>query len=194
RTITFIRKEFKPTEYFDTIYISLLQKSILLKRGKELLEIDSIVKLKEVLFGFGVGSISENGTIKGLAFSIEDKVVKAEISTFHDRWAWDIRIEEKTKTILIEYNEFKDNRLSHIYVRDENLRSGFVVSTSLRTLKKIETVESLYSDTIKINNTTVRTNVIAPNQRFYFSYKKSGSLKSIQGKGEMKLCDCTTQF
>jgi hypothetical protein len=194
RTITFLSKEFKPQVHFDTITISLLQNSILLKKGKELHEMDSLSKLKEVLHSFGVGNTSINGSINGLAFSVGDKIFKVEISTFYKRWAWDIRIEKEAKTVLLEYNGAKHSRLNRIYVRDENLRYGLVVSTSFRTLKKVESVESLYSDTVNMNDVTTRTNIIPQSQGFYFNYKKSGKLKSERQKRELKLCDCTIRF
>lgn len=194
KTITFLSKELKPQVHFDTITISLLQKSILLKRGEELVEIDSLSQLKEGLNSFGIGYFSINGIIKGLAFSVGGTVFKIEISTFHKSWVWDIKIEKEAKTILLEYNGFKHNRLNRIYVRDEKLRCGWVVSTSFRTNKKVESLESVYSDTLNVNGVTTRTNIIPPNQGFYFGYKKSGKLKSVREKGELKLCDCGNGF
>lgn len=194
KTITFLRKEFNPQMHFDTISISLLEKSILLKRGNEFLEIDSLSNLERLLYSYGVGNVTINGSIQGPAFSVGNTIFKITISTYSKRWAWDIRIEKEAKKILLTYNGFKNNRLSGIYFRDESVRYGFVVSTSFRTLKKIESVESLYTDTINTNGVTVRTNSIPLNENFYFKYLKSGKLKSVFKKGELKLCDCVTGF
>lgn len=193
RTITFLSKSFDPQEHFDTISIQLLDKSIRITKGNELVEIDSLSKLKELLYSFRIGNISTNGEITGLLFSVGSTLFKVTISTYK-RWTWDIRIENAAKIILLTYNGFKHNRLEAIYVRDENLRYGLVVSTSFRTRKKVESVESLYSDTVNSNGVTVRTNIIPLNENFYFKYQKSGKLKSALQKGELKLCDCVTGF
>lgn len=170
KTIIFLSKSFDQSEHFDTISISLLKRSVILKKGNESIIIDSLPKLKDVLHTFGIGNISTNGKIDGLAFSVGATLYKVRISTFFRHWSWDIEVEKGPKRVLIEYNGFKNNCLSKIYVRDENLRYGLVISTSFRTLKKIESLESLYSDTVNMNGVTTRTNIIPLNQRIYFDY------------------------
>ena len=176
---------------FDTIQIVLLPQSILLKKGSSSIEINSLDKIPKVAGDYGIGSFSIDGVVRGLMFWSDNRQIKLDIWTYGKAWNWNIIVRENAIALALDYNAVKKNRLQHIFILDENLKYGFALSTTFKSLKKISRLHSSYVDTLRIqeNGTPVIGEI--PLDKYYrYDYDKAGKLKTKTIVGELKLCEC----
>jgi hypothetical protein len=190
RTITFYRRSYSNPLLIDTVYVTQLPKSIMLKKRASSLEINSLADIPASIREFHIGAYSINNTVKGLSFGVGEKSFVIEIWTYEKTWSWDIKMWQEDQILAFLYNKFLKNRLSHIVIKDFALKYGMAVGTTYRSLKKIRRLESVYVDTMTFEGRTVIGDYPL-DKYYYYDYNKRGKLKSYPPVvGELKLCDC----
>ena len=173
----------------DTITVTQLPKSIMLKKGTSTLEITSLSNIPATIYDFGVGFYSEYNQVKGLSLGVGDKHILLEILTYGRTWGWNIRIWQSEQLFTIHYNTLKRNNPSLIFIKDFALKYGMSIGMTNKSNNKIRRLESVYSDTMTVNGITAIGDY--PLDKYYsYEYSKSGKLVSKSRIGEFQLCKC----
>ena len=173
----------------DTIKIVLKSNAVLIKNGDSAFEIRSLLNVPSNIKGFHISANSTNRYYGSLFFAAGLKNYQIEISAFTKYWSWDITAESIDQRFGILYNGYKKNRLSTIFVQDDTLRHGMSLSTTFRSLRKIDRLESAYTDRMTINGKQTITNI--PLEKYYnYRYDRKGKLILGSMVGELKRCDC----
>ena len=190
KTFTIYKKSTVNATLVDTIQLKLLPNSILIQKGQSVLEINSLAHVPSNIYEFGVGTYAIGNKVKGFVFYSADKYLEIKVRTYGKIWNWDIQMKENSRRFSIQYNNYKNNRLSIIFIQDDSLRYGMIIGTTFNSLKKISRLYSDYTDSVGTYNAVIGIGSIPLDKYYYYNYNKSGKLIIKTLVGELKLCDC----
>ena len=189
KTIAFIPESLFNSSQVEMIEIQLLSHSILLKKGKQSLNITSMQDIPSTLNEFSLNTYSSATNIKGFTFYAGGKFIKIEINTSGKQWSWDIVLKENQQFFIIAYNVFRNNRVQHIFVQNDSLRYGMSVSMTFKSLKKIWFLKADYVEKVQYGNKQLIKSVPLDNA-YKYEYKRNGKLKTNKSIGNIKVCEC----
>jgi len=190
KAFTFYKKSTLNITLVDTIQLKLLTKSILVQKGHSVLEINSLAQIPSKIYELGVGTYATDNKVEGFVFYSGDKYFEIKVWTYGKIWSWDIQMKENRRRFSIQYNSYKSNRLSIIFIQDDSLRYGMVIGTTFNSLKKISRLYSNYTDSVGTYNGITAIGSIPLDKYYFYNYNNAGKLKTKTVVGELKLCEC----
>lgn len=184
-----ILNPYRRNSYTDSfVTIRLHKNTVLIKSGAKEISIDTAKAGKLIINEFEIFLDKSKSYSPTLTFYSGNKSFFLDIDTYYNKWIWDIEEKHDSSSMRIKYNGYYHYRLDNIWIMDDSLKYGMVVSTR-GAKSRIWMLQSDYYVILK----KIYGNVLSSatlNPDYYYEYNRLGRLKIKFLNGRIRFCYC----